>query len=156
MFPCHTCLGTSLHPINLSMRSPDTIKKNHSFALRVHPMEGVTKATEGRVGSTRSSQSYRLTWNPPSRIPSNLVKLINLAPCTQILTHEQADDFSPECDHIQLVEGDVEERHEAVKALEKDTLDDQRGMLLPQSPASHINQVFKKGIQLEALHEVLG
>ena len=41
------------------------------------------------------------------------------------LTHEQTDNLSLQCHDIQLVEGDVEERHETVETLKYNSLDNQ-------------------------------
>lgn len=50
----------------------------------------------------------------------------------QELTHEEASNLGPEGDNIQLVEGNVEERHEAVEALKENSFHHQRGV-----PALH-------------------
>ena len=44
------------------------------------------------------------------------------------LTHEETGNLSPQCDHIQLVERNVEEWHKAVKALKEYSLDYERGV----------------------------
>lgn len=51
------------------------------------------------------------------------------------LTHEEAGNFCSECDHIQLVEGDVEERHETVKAFEEHSFYNQWGFPPMHRPA---------------------
>ena len=50
------------------------------------------------------------------------------------LTCEEANNLCPECDHIQLVEGNVKQRHETIKALKEDTLHHQRGVPLVYCP----------------------
>ena len=51
-----------------------------------------------------------------------------------LLTHEKTDDLRPEGDHVQLVEGNVEEGHEAVEALEEHSLHHKSRVPLPHGP----------------------
>ena len=61
------------------------------------------------------------------------IKLYN-RDVTDRLTHEEAHYLCTESDDVQLVEGNVEERHKAVEALEEDTLHYQRRVPLVHRP----------------------
>lgn len=62
------------------------------------------------------------------------------------LTHKQTDDLGPKCDDVQLVEGDVEERHETVKALKEDTFHHQRWVPLVHCPECYHKRRKKSSI----------
>ena len=59
------------------------------------------------------------------RVASSRGLGLNRVPCVTIyregITHKETDDLCPQDNDVKLVEGNVEERHEAIKTLEEYT-----------------------------------